>query len=490
MNEPEITTENVEEALETEEHPPGYSPYRLGIGVSIVVFLASLSLFLAFLTLWADRQILDSNQWTETSTEVIQEPAVRNALANYLVNTLFDEVDVEQELENQLPEDWDVLASPATSGLRSLALSGAKAALDQPAVQTAWKEANKLTHEQLITLLEGGNDKVSTENGVVTIDGRLILADVAKQVGLSGTLVNKIPANAGQFEVYRSNDLAAVQNAYKLSKNLRWVFAGLAALFFVLAIWLAKGRRRRAVTWMGISFITVALLVLIAVSLGRGPAVDGLSQTSAVVPAVTDIYNIATELLRRMAGSLLFTGILVILASLVAGPYKWAVAVRRFFAPYFRDYLGISIAAAALLFLIVLWLVPVTGFRSTVGLSINIILAIAGFFALVHICRQEFPEAAPVDFSSVGNWTRDRWTSTRDFVADRTKDIEMPKFGGGDEVTKVTKVETTTEAETVKSPTADAPKNIAELERLAQLHNSGALNDAEFAAAKKQLLGE
>src|SRR4051794_36126580 len=89
-----------------------YSPFLLGWGLSIVMVLASLALFLAFFSLWINRQLLDSDQWTQTSAEVLEKPAVRNSLANYLVDQLFTSVDVEQELKDQLPSDWDVLASP------------------------------------------------------------------------------------------------------------------------------------------------------------------------------------------------------------------------------------------------------------------------------------------------------------------------------------------------------------------------------------------
>lgn len=470
---------------EAEDTRPGYSPYRLGWGLSIVMVLASLALFLSFFSLWLDRQVLSSDQWTETSTEVLEKPAVRNALANYLVDQLFTSVDVEQELTDQLPEDFDVLASPATSGLRSLALSGTKSALDLPVVQAAWKEANLLTHEQLITILEGGNEKVSTTNGTVTVNAQVILKDIANKVGLSGELVNKIPAKAATFTIYQSDDLATIQNVYSTVKDLRWVLAGLAILLYVLAIALAKGRRRRAVIWMGTSFVVVALLVLITSSLARGPVVDALSQTTSVQSAVGDVYDVAVELLNRMAGSLLFTGILVLLAAMVAGPYKWAIAVRKFFAPYFRDYLGLSIAAALLLFLLALWLVPVSGFRTTVGLTINIVLAIAGFIALVHITRQEFPDAEPADFGAAGDWAKKQWSGATGFVKEQASKTEMPSFRGGD--AKTTEVETVTIDETPTEPIKPAG-DLDELERLSALHKSGALTDAEYTVAKAKLL--
>jgi hypothetical protein len=47
-----------------------------------------------------------------------------------------------------------------------------------------------------------------------------------------------------------------------------------------------------------------------------------------------------------------------------------------------------------------------------------------------------------------------------------------------------------TQAAPPPAPTAPAPTDsTAELERLAKLHESGALNDEEFAAAKSKLLG-
>lgn len=466
---------NAPETTEAADARPGYSPYRLGWGLSIVMVLASLALFLAFFSLWINRQLLDSQQWTDTSTEVLEKPAVRAALSNYLVDQLFTSVNVEQELKDELPSNWDVLAQPATSGLRSLALSGTKSALDLPVVQAAWRNANEITHEQLIAILEGGNDNISTTEGEVTINARNILEDIAGKVGLSGTLVAKIPDSAATFTIYQSDDLATIQNIYSTVKDLRWILAGLAFILYALAIALAKGRRRRAVIWMGASFVVVGLLVLITTSLARGPVVDSLSQTSSVVPAVGDIYDTSTELLKRMAGSLLFTGILVLLATLLVGPYKWAIAVREFFAPYFRDYLALSIATAVLLFLIVLWLVPVPGFRTEVGLLINIFLAIAGFIAFVHITRHEFPDAEPANFGSVGDWTRKQWGSATGYVKTQASKTDIPSFRGGDD--KTTEV-------AVKPASAD----LDELERLKELHESGGLTDAEYTVAKAKLL--
>jgi hypothetical protein len=443
---------------------------KLGAGIGTIFVIASITLFLAFIAIWANRQIFDTQQWTETSTQVIEQPAVQDALANYLVDQLFTKVDVEQQIQNQLPPDLDALAGPATSGIRSLALSGTEKALELPVVQQAWATANEVAHGVLIATLEGGKGNVSTTGGKVTVDARAILISVAQKVGLSGNLVSKIPPSAGSFVIWQSADLAAAQNAYKIFKDFLWIFVILTVALYTLAIALASGRRRRAVIWMGSSFVTVALLVMITISLARTPVVDSLAQTSSVVPAVTDIYDIATQLLKQMAGSLLFTGVLVLLATLLAGPYAWAVSSRRFLAPYLRDYLPLSTAAVALIYLIAIWLVPVSGFRNAVGLVLNTVLVIAGFIALVTMTRREFPDAEAADFGAVGDWFSERWSDASGFVKERTKrDAELPSVRGGGETTTVV-------------------GGVGELERLTQLHKDGSLSDAEFEAAKQKLI--
>jgi hypothetical protein len=467
----------------TELKPPGYSPYKLGFGISFVLVLASIATILAFVTFWADRQVLSTDQWADTSTQLIEKPAVRDALAAYMVDQLFDNVDVEQELRNELPSDLDALASPATSAIHSLALSGAKSALAQPIVQEGWKKANEIAHDQLITLLSGGTANVSTENGTVTINTRAILNDVATQVGLQGDLIAKIPESAGSFEVWHSDNLETAQNAYSAVKDYKWVFVIIAILLYVLAIALAKGRRRRAVAWMGGSFLIVGLLVLIAQSLAKGPTVDALASTSGLTPAVTDIYNVTTEVLRQMATSLAITGFFVLLASFVAGPYKWAVAIREFLAPYFRDYLPATTAFAFLLLLIIVWLAPFGGTRTTVGLTINIVLAIAGYIALARISRREFPDAAPADFGSIGGWTKDKWTVAKDYTRKQTENIELP--GRSKDATTV--VVPPSEAPTVESK-PESDERLSELDRLQSLRERGALTDEEFAAQKRKLL--
>jgi hypothetical protein len=37
---------------------------------------------------WANRQLLNPDNWANTSTQLLRDPEIRNAPANYLVNQL------------------------------------------------------------------------------------------------------------------------------------------------------------------------------------------------------------------------------------------------------------------------------------------------------------------------------------------------------------------------------------------------------------------
>ncbi|MGH2906758.1 MAG: SHOCT domain-containing protein [Solirubrobacterales bacterium] len=432
---------------------------KLGWGIGALITVATIVTLLAFISIWANRQVLNTDQWTDTSTALLEKPAVRDALANYLVDQLFANIDVQAELQQDLPPALSGLAGPIAGGMRQLALKGAETALEKPLVQAAWKDANRTAHQHLLTILSGGSDEISTANGVVTLNTKLLLSNVAKQVGVPTKLVDKLPPQVGALTVMRSDELKTAQNASKAIKGMAIIFSILALVLYIAAIWLAAGRRRKAVRWTGISFALVGLMMLLIQSFARTPVVDSLASTSAVVPAVTDVYNVSTDLLKQMAVSTFVSGLLVIVASILGGPSKIAVGFRREVAPYLKSYLPAAAAFAFLLFLLLVWWAPTHGFRTTGGLLLNALLAVSGFVALTVMTRREFPDAEAPDFAKSGDWMRGRWDASRDFYSRQSS-----KVGGGD--------------------------SLAEIERLQKLRDSGALTDEEFAAQKKKLLGE
>jgi len=121
--------------------------------VRVLVVLGSLLAFLSVFAIWTERQALDTDEWVNTSGRLIQNSTIREKLSDYLVDQLYENVDVEKELSQKLPGDTKDLAGPISGGLRQVAGSGANKVLESSTAQELWKTANRGTHEQLLEVL-------------------------------------------------------------------------------------------------------------------------------------------------------------------------------------------------------------------------------------------------------------------------------------------------------------------------------------------------
>ena len=89
--------------------------------VKFLVVLGSIFAFLSVFGIWIERQALNTDDWVHTSDKLIANATIREAVADYLVNTLYENVDVEEELEEILPGETKQLAGPVSGAVRSVA---------------------------------------------------------------------------------------------------------------------------------------------------------------------------------------------------------------------------------------------------------------------------------------------------------------------------------------------------------------------------------
>ena len=169
---------------------------RRALPITLVV-IASILLLIGSFAVWAKRQLLETDTWVDTSTELLENTAIQEALASFLVTELYDNVDVEAELAARLP------AAAAAAGraggrraLRQLADEVAKRALAQPQVHDLWEEANRRAHAQFIAIIDDETTAISTANGTVTLELGTILNSIAAQLGISADVASKLPPDA------------------------------------------------------------------------------------------------------------------------------------------------------------------------------------------------------------------------------------------------------------------------------------------------------
>ena len=164
----------------------------------VVLVLAGLLLLLSAFAVWINRVALNTSVFANTSSTLLDDPKIRTAVANRAVDELFSSVDVQSEVKAQLPDNYKSLSGPATAGLRQASYQIVARALEQPAFQRLFKGTLEETHRTLVQVLEGGGDRVSTQNGEVTLNLRTIIQEAADRIGIGDQVADKIPPTPGR----------------------------------------------------------------------------------------------------------------------------------------------------------------------------------------------------------------------------------------------------------------------------------------------------
>ncbi len=449
---------------------------RRGIALSLVV-LASVVALVAIFSVWINRQVLNTDNWTATSSRLLEQPTIRNRVAGFLVDELYANVDVESEIRTALPLRAQPLAGPAAGALRGLAEKAAREVLARPRAQLAWERANRESHKLLLKVLEGGGPIVSTRGGVVVLDLKQLLIEMQARVGLGGRVAKALPAGAAQLTILRSDQLSGAQAAFRILRPLPIVLVSLSLLLFAIALVVSPGWRRKAVRAYGIGLIAAGALALAALSILGNTVVGSLASTAAAKPAIADTWTVATTLLHVVAVSTIGYGVLLFVGALLAGPTRAATTIRRILAPYLREP---EIAYAGLLLLLavgILWWSPTPATRNPVTAILLAILIAIGFEGLRRMTAREFPDA---DRKAAERRGRER-------LAHAVAALRGWASSGAGAVMRQAPAGPAGAAEGDDVPPAQEGR-LERLERLGRLHDAGTVDDEEFRAEKARIL--
>ncbi|HET8953499.1 MAG TPA: hypothetical protein VFN44_23455 [Solirubrobacteraceae bacterium] len=360
----------------------------------VLVALAALLAFFALHAIWLNRQLLNTDNWTAASSQMLENPAIRDQTAAFLTDELYRNVDVKAEISSALPERLQFLADPAANALRERVQSATQDALQRPKVQQLWEDANRNAHELLLKVLEGGGPIVSTQGGDVVLDLKALLTEIEARTGLGGRVQAALPAGAAQITILRSDQLAAAQDGARIVKGLPIVLVGLSLVLFGAALFASPGYRRQVVRGYGIGLVLAGVAALATISIGGDILVDELATTAALKPAVRGVWDIYDTLLQQASVAAIFYGAILILGAWLAGPQSWATATRRFLAPYLREPALAYGALVVLLLVVIAWWAPTPAMRNPVTAVLLALLLAGGFEGLRRVTAREFPPPA------------------------------------------------------------------------------------------------
>jgi hypothetical protein len=383
------------------------------IGAATLLVVGTLFWTGGILGVWAQRQALQTNNWVTTSADLLEDEQIRNALGVALVERLYDSDAVAARLREALPPRLDRLAAPAAAGLKEVAMRNAPRILGTAAALTAWEAANRRAHQAFLAIVDG---RVA-EGGEVSLDVAGLLKQVAAGTGLPAGAADRLPPQVATLEILRSDEIATVQDAVSLFRDLVWVLVVLAVLSFAGAIYLGRDRRRSVVA-VGACIIVAAIAVLAVRRVAGTVVTDSLADAPNAHAVAPDVWNIVTSLLVDAAqGSILF-GVFLLSGAWLAGAGRVATGVRRVSAPAFRDHPGVVHGGLAVaILLLVLWS-PVPWTNSLLPLLVFTIGAFAWLEWLRRRTLDEFPDVGSGELGRVLGVSH--WFGRRGAAADDT----------------------------------------------------------------------
>jgi hypothetical protein len=431
----------------------GWNRY-LVIGLLV---LATVSTTMTVLAVWANRQALNTDDWTDTSTRLLENPDVRATVADFLVEQLYAHVDIGAQFQRILPPDLDPFAGPAAAGLRDLAVRGAEELLSTGPVEAAWKEANRAAHQELLDILFDRSTAVLVSGDTVTLNLGELVSQVGRRLGVSEEVIQRIPPGTARVDVLRSDQVRLARSVAQGLQGLTSLLTILSVGLYVAAIALASGRRRETMRNAGIGLILAGAVVLVIRDVAGNSVVDALSRTAAVERAADDVWRIGTSLLVLAAQSVIVYGLLLVVGAWLAGPTQPAVAVRRLAAPFTNDRPAVAYGGALVVFAFIAIWAPTPSLTSPLGLLILALLLALGAEILRRQVAHEFPEEPAVNLKPHVDRVR---TGAQGLVEWATSRRVQRREGD----------------------------TLARLERLAALHRDGILTDAEVEAQKALIL--
>jgi hypothetical protein len=310
--------------------PKARRPHR--VIVALLLVIGAILTPITIVTLFVKAQVTDTSRYTQTIDPLAKDPAVQAYVATTVTDQLFEQVNVQQYVEDLLPNRAAALAGPLTSAMRTFTYDAVLRIVQSDQFQKIWKEANKLAHDQMVAVLTGDHDGnvVSTDKGKVQVDLSAVGEQVKARLAQTGIAAfSKIPTDriAGKVTLFESKDLYRARRAVGLLTKLAFILPILVFLSFAGAIYLSMNRRRGFIA-AAIAFTLGASLIALGLAFGRGVYLDAAVNAGLPHDAAAAVYDTLVRFLHTSVRAVLTLSIVVVIAAFFSGPSRLATWFR------------------------------------------------------------------------------------------------------------------------------------------------------------------
>lgn len=222
----ELEKANKELAAKKTNTPAKVNWFRRLSAWLLVVLSATLIITSVFL-IWIQRTVLETETWTDKTTQIIQTNSVQDDVTKKVTDELFSQINIQQVVEEALPERAAPLSAPIASGIEGFVKEKTKEVIASPQFAKVWVDVNTASHESLVKSIErlntidsenNSSDVVYIVDDTLLLNLRPVLDEVKKDLIANGLtfLPEKqvVSQERVTFEVAEINNLPAILGAY------------------------------------------------------------------------------------------------------------------------------------------------------------------------------------------------------------------------------------------------------------------------------------
>jgi len=291
---------------------------------------------LSAVAIWTHNQLTNTDRYVETVAPLADNTDIQQTVANVVVSAIFNNVDVENRVEDALPKRAKFLGAPIATAARSYATDVTEKLLASQQFQDLWDAANRRAHTQLVALLTDDPSKapgaVSIDDGKVSLD----LGNVVKQV--QGKLVDagltflknvNVPPVSTTISIIDTEGLSEARQYVSILDTLSWVLPVLGVLALVGAALLLPNRRRATIR-SSLVLVAACVLTLVLLAIGRSLYLDAATSPKVDEGTASAVFDILVRNLRYGVITLAVVGIIIAVVAYFVGPSAPARKARAF----------------------------------------------------------------------------------------------------------------------------------------------------------------
>ena len=309
--------------------PPKQPRWRRVL-VAVLVILSVVLAPLGVVAIFVRNLVLDTDTYVETVAPLAHDPDIVQAAADRLTDRLFESVDVEERIEEALPDRAQFLAGTLATALEGVTRDAALRLLESDQFQTFWEKANRRAHSLVQAALTGeGPDSVEIRDGHVVLDMKPLLRQVRERLQDRGvTVFDDVEFDRDlAFELFDASSIESAQGLVRVLDKAAWYLEILALAFLAVALALSGNRRRTLIRW-GIGLFVAMAVTAMAIALSRNAYLNSVASDDLSRSAAGSAFDILVRFLRNAVRVLAVIGILVALGALLVGDSKIAVRTR------------------------------------------------------------------------------------------------------------------------------------------------------------------